>query len=210
MKISEKRFAHQPVQERARSLRLQPANDLARRRREFRLSPQRRLDGLQTRHCHRVGTAFSISMTTATAPRAPQRDRDKVGVDRHLMPLAPAKKARHVAALVITASESVRRGQRHQPTTRPSTWDRCPCSPASFSLMLSSPTRLLVNSHLTSRMSSSSRAPRAAPTRRCCHANLNWRSPEVPAGAHAAVAARHVRNASSRRMRRVRRDVRWR
>src|SRR5271166_7023891 len=36
------------------------------------------------------------------------------------------------------------------------------------------------------------------------------RSPEVPVRAHAAVAARHVRNASSLRTRSVLRDVRWR
>ena len=45
-----------------------------------------------------------------------------------------------------------------------------------------------------------------------CHRNLNLRtrSPEVLARAHAAVAARHVRNASSLRTRSVLRDVRWR
>jgi hypothetical protein len=47
---------------------------------------------------------------------------------------------------------------------------------------------------------------------RLCHVNLNWPR-EVdhdPLRVHAAVAARHVRNASSRRTRSVRRDVRWR
>ena len=39
---------------------------------------------------------------------------------------------------------------------------------------------------------------------------LATRSPEVTARAHAAVAARHVRNASSLRTRSVLRDVRWR
>src|SRR5208337_3146352 len=45
-----------------------------------------------------------------------------------------------------------------------------------------------------------------------CHANLKFatRSPEVPVRAHAAVAVRHVRNASSLRTRSVLRDVRWR
>jgi len=40
--------------------------------------------------------------------------------------------------------------------------------------------------------------------------NLAARNLEVPVLAHAAVAARHVWNASSRRTRSVRRDVRWR
>ena len=40
--------------------------------------------------------------------------------------------------------------------------------------------------------------------------NLVARNLEVPVLAHAAVAARHVWNASSRRTRSVRRDVRWR
>ena len=46
--------------------------------------------------------------------------------------------------------------------------------------------------------------------RRRCHTNLDWRGAGFgrPAELHAAVAARHVRNASSRRTRSVRRDVR--
>ena len=40
--------------------------------------------------------------------------------------------------------------------------------------------------------------------------NLAARRLEVPDEVQAAVAARHVRNASSRKTRSVRRDVRWR
>ena len=45
-----------------------------------------------------------------------------------------------------------------------------------------------------------------------CHANLSLavRNLEVPIRTQAAVAARHVRNASSRRTLSVRRDVKWR
>jgi transposase len=47
---------------------------------------------------------------------------------------------------------------------------------------------------------------------RRCHANQIWaaRRLEVPTQVQAAVAARHVWNASSRKTRSVRRDVRWR
>jgi hypothetical protein len=63
-------------------------------------------------------------------------------------------------------------------------------------------------------------ASRAEPNRpnvkidatRRCHANQIWpaRRLEVPTQVQAAVAARHVRKASSRKTRSVRRDVRWR
>ena len=45
-----------------------------------------------------------------------------------------------------------------------------------------------------------------------CHTNQIWpaRRLEVPTQVQAAVAARHVWNASSRKTRSVRRDVRWR
>jgi len=45
-----------------------------------------------------------------------------------------------------------------------------------------------------------------------CHANQIWpaRRLEVPTQVQAAVAARHVWKASSRKTRSVRRDVRWR
>jgi hypothetical protein len=48
--------------------------------------------------------------------------------------------------------------------------------------------------------------------RRRCHANQLWaaRRLKVPTQVQAAAAARHVRNALSRRTRSVRRDVRWR
>ena len=56
------------------------------------------------------------------------------------------------------------------------------------------------------------RLSRAKLPRRRCHANQVWpaRRLEVPTQVQAAVAARHVWKASSRKTRSVRRDVRWR